>query len=208
MNNIFDRNWVRYDDWYHRNEFVYTSEIEAIKRVLPSKGEGLEIGVGTGRFASPLGVKFGIDSSYNMIKVARKRGVKVAVARAEALPFKNEYFDYLLAVVTLSFVSDPERVLKEAGRVLKKEGYFVAGIIDKNSFLGKFYLTKKSIFYSQATLLGIEDVNNLLKSCGFSAPAYYQTIFDIPEKIRSPEKTEEGFGKGGFVVFASKKLSF
>ena len=52
----------KYDNWYNRNRFAYISEINAIKKINP-KGLGLEIGVGTGRFASKLNFSYGIDPS-------------------------------------------------------------------------------------------------------------------------------------------------
>jgi len=74
---IFDKYYKKYDLWYERNRFAYLSELEAIKKVLPKKGKGLEIGVGTARFAKPLGIKYGIDPSKKMLEIAKKKGVNV-----------------------------------------------------------------------------------------------------------------------------------
>jgi len=60
--NIFDRYYKRYDNWYEKNKFAYLSELKTVRKVLPRKGKGLEIGVGTGRFAAALGISTGIDS--------------------------------------------------------------------------------------------------------------------------------------------------
>ena len=51
-----------------------------MRTLLPWEGHGLEIGVGTGRFAGPLGVKFGIDLVGETLGYARARGVYVASA--------------------------------------------------------------------------------------------------------------------------------
>lgn len=51
--NIFDAYPKEYDQWYERNRFAYLSEIETLKKVISETGRGLEIGVGTGRFAEP-----------------------------------------------------------------------------------------------------------------------------------------------------------
>jgi len=77
MQNGFDVYSEEYDRWYERNKFAYLSEIEALKKVVPKKGKGLEIGVGTGRFAHALGVSVGIDPSENMLQIARKRKIKI-----------------------------------------------------------------------------------------------------------------------------------
>ena len=61
--NIFDKYYSKYEAWYEKNKYVYLSELEVVKKVLPKEGVGLEIGVGTGRFALPLDIKFGVDTS-------------------------------------------------------------------------------------------------------------------------------------------------
>ncbi|MBU2504608.1 MAG: class I SAM-dependent methyltransferase, partial [Candidatus Omnitrophica bacterium] len=98
------------------------SELEALKKVLPKASRGLEIGVGTGRFASALRITMGIDPSYAMMELAIERGVNVRRGAGEDLPFFENTFDYAAIIITLCFVKDPVKVLKEAGRVLKKHG--------------------------------------------------------------------------------------
>jgi len=204
MNSIFNHYYKRYDIWYDRNKFAYLSELEVIKKVLPKKGKGLEIGVGTGRFASALGIEYGIDPSKRMLEIARKRGVNVSLGCGEKLPFGNSTFDYIAIIITLCFVKDSLKVLTEARRVLKKSGRIIIGIIDKDSFLCKFYQRKNSLFYKQANFFSVKELVDLLKATGFSRFTYYQTVFHLPEKINSIEKPKKGFGKGGFVVIKGK----
>ncbi len=207
MKNIFDQYYQKYDAWYSRNKFTYLSELEALKKVIPQEGKGLEIGVGTGRFASPLGIKYGIDPSRNMIKIARTRGIDARLNSGEHLVFKDGIFDFVAIIITLAFTRKPYIVLKEAKRVLKKNGKIVIGIIDRNSFLGKFYQRKKGIFYKHANLLSIEEVTDLLKILGFNKFSYYQSVFNYPDRINSVQKPRKGFGKGGFVVISARKTS-
>jgi len=203
--NIFDRYYKRYDTWYDRNKFTYLSELEAVKKALPRKGEGLEIGVGTGRFAAPLRIRSGIDPSKNMIKIARQRGVDSKLGSGERLPFRDATFDYIAVIITLCFVKNPQKVLEEAGRVLKKKGKIVIGIIDKDSFLGKFYQKKESIFYRQANFFDVKEVTDLLDNAGFSGFSYHQTLYKLPGKMNSIQKPQRGFGEGGFVVISGGK---
>lgn len=203
--NIFDKYYSKYDAWYDRNKFAYLSELEAVKKILPKKGKGLEIGVGTGRFAHALGIKCGIDPSKNMIKIAGKRGVDARQGFGEHLPFKNAAFDYAAIIITICFVKNPKKVLNEAQRVLKKNGKIILGIIDKDSFLGEFYQKKKSIFYKKAIFFTIGEIAALLKDAGFYKFSYYQTLYDLPTEIKSVQKPRKGYGKGGFVVIAAKK---
>jgi len=205
MKSFFDGHYKKYDRWYDKNEYVYLSELEAVRKAVPKRGRGLEIGIGTSRFASPLKIKYGIDVSYNMLKTAKKRGSLVSLAKGEVLPFRRESFDYALIVVTICFVKAPVKVLEESFRVLKKGGRIILGIVDEDSFLGEYYQTKKSIFYKQAIFFSIKSITRLLKRAGFGKFSYYQTIFRLPAEINTVEKTEKGFGRGGFVVIRGCK---
>ena len=201
----FDKNYKRYDSWYEKNKYVYLSELEAIKKVVPKSGKGLEIGVGTGRFAEPLGIKNGVEPSKNMAHIARERGIDVKIGIGEKIPFRNTTFDYVAIIITLCFVQNPQKVLKESRRVLKKKGKLIIGIIDKNSFLGKLYQKKKSAFYKQAHFFSATEVTELLKATGFNRFSYYETLFKHPRKTTSVEKPRKGCGKGSFVVISSQK---
>ncbi|MFA5093533.1 MAG: methyltransferase domain-containing protein [Candidatus Omnitrophota bacterium] len=205
MSDTFDRHYKKYDAWYDRNKYAFLSELKAIKKVLPQNKKGLEIGVGTGRFAASLGIKCGVDPSGNMLKIAKTRGIDVRRASGERLPFERDVFDYVAIIIALCFVKDPIKVLIEAKRVLKPRGKVIIGIIDKDSFLGKFYQHKKSLFYKRARFFAVQEVVNLLKMSGFGRAQCYQTISKFPDKMIVVEKPKKGFGKCGFVVISAKK---
>jgi SAM-dependent methyltransferase len=98
MIDVFEKSAQEYDDWFDRNRPVYQSELLAIKAFLPRAGRGLEIGVGTGRFAAPLGMEVGVEPARAMAEIARNRGIKVCQAYAEELPFGKGLFDFVLMV--------------------------------------------------------------------------------------------------------------
>jgi ubiquinone/menaquinone biosynthesis C-methylase UbiE len=206
VTNVFNKHYKRYDAWYDKNNHAYLSELNAVKSVLPKKGKGLEIGVGTGRFASALGIRYGVEPSANMAKLARKRGIEVYLGYGGALPFIDGSFNYAVMLITLCFIKDPLQALQEAHRVLKKGGKIIIGIVDKESFLGKFYLEKKSIFYKQAAFSSIPDLTTLLKKAGFNRFSYCQTLFTLPDNMNGVERPKKGFGKGGFVVISAKRI--
>jgi len=203
--NIFDLHYREYDDWYVKNHYVYSSELLALKRVIPDSKNGIEIGIGTGRFARMLEVPFGIDISLPMLKIAKKRGCCVTLADAAKLPFKSNQFDFALLMVTLCFVKNPKSVIKEAKRILGKNGKLIIGIIDKNSKLGKLYRRKDSIFYKVARFFSPKEVVQILKKNGFYNIEIFQTLFKEPDKIKKIDKIKKGFGEGGFVVIAGIK---
>lgn len=124
MNNIeiFEKHAAEYDLWFEENEAAYKSEILALRDPIPANGIGVEVGVGTGRFAEPLGIRIGVEPAKAMADRARQRGIEVYEARAEALPFQGESFDFVLMVTTICFLEKPLQALAEAKRVLRPGG--------------------------------------------------------------------------------------
>ena len=72
----FDEYTSQYEDWFERNKFAFESELRAIREQLPKSNNGIEIGVGSGRFAIPLGIKIGVEPSRKMREIAQKRGIE------------------------------------------------------------------------------------------------------------------------------------
>ena len=202
----FEKYTERYEEWFDDNKFAYLSELEGVKGLLP-EGTGIEIGVGTGRFAKPLEIKFGIDPSLSMLKVARKKAIKVIGGTGEYLPFTNNSFDFALITTTLCFLENVEKTLKEIKRILKKKGYLILAFIDRESFMGKLYQKKKekNPFYKNATFYSAKEVKEQLEKEGFSNPEIKQTLFSFPEELKKTDDIKDGFGNGGFVIIRTRK---
>ena len=196
---VFEKYYKEYDEWFDKNRHIYQSELNAIKRLIPNNKYGLEVGVGTGRFAFPLGIRIAVEPSVKMAEQARKLGIKVYENRAEDLPFENNTFDFLLFVTSVCFVDNIFQSLSEARRVLKKEGLIIISFIDKESILGKQYALSKnsSKFYKEATFYSVTGMINILKKSGFKVQSINQTVFH-PSKQRI-ETSKKGYGKGSFV---------
>ncbi len=203
----FERHATEYDNWFISHRFAYESELEAVRQHLPRGRTGIEIGLGTGRFASPLGVQFGIEPSARMREAARKRGIEVVAGVAEALPFRDSTLDFALMITTICFLDNLEGSLGEAHRVLKPEGSVIIGFIDRASPLGQSYERHKSssTFYKGATFYTAAEVIATLKKAGFREFTFSQTIFrDLPD-IDSMEPVRPGYGQGSFVVIGAAK---
>jgi len=169
--------------------------------------KALEIGTGTGRFAFPLGIKYGIDPSRPMAKIAKKRNIETILGVAEFLPFKNKKFDLILIVTALAFFKHPEQALRETFRVLKPGGQLVAGILDRESPPGHRIDSEKeaSKFSAGAHFLSATEVLTYLAETGFENLEVCQTLFNQPEKIEQIELPEKGHGKGGLAVISARK---
>lgn len=205
MENTFNLHAEEYDEWFIRNEPAYLTELTALRRAVPLAGKGLEIGVGTGRFALPLDVPIGIDPSQEMLSIAEKRGIKVILGRGEHLPLRDEEFDYALIVTTLCFVEKPKQVIREARRVIRRGGKLIIGMIDRYSPLCRLYERKDSSFYEVAEFRSAGEVMALLERNDFGNLTTCQTIFRAPSEMREMDMIKEGYGEGSFVVVSGQR---
>ena len=88
---------------------------------------------------------------------------------------------------------------------MKKNGRIIIGIVDRESFLGRFYKKKKSIFYTGANFLSVQEITAMIKEAGFRKINYYQTVFNLPGMMDKVQQTHRGYGAGGFVVISGEK---
>lgn len=203
----FESHTQRYERWFAQHQAAYLSELRALCEVLPDPGLALEIGIGTGRFAEPLGVRVGIDPSLRMLEHARRHGITVVCAVAESLPFRHGVFDHALIVTTICFVDDARAMLAEACRVLKPEGAIVIGFIDRTSRLGRHYQAHRheSVFYRDAVFFSADEVDRLLFETGFGERTWRQTLTKPLAETVEVEPSRPGFGDAAFVVVRAIK---
>jgi len=203
----FETHHHRYDDWFERHAAAYQSELLAVRALLPWRGLGLAIGVGTGRFAAPLGVQVGIDPAREVLNYATNRGISSVQAVAEALPFADCSFDFALSVTTICFVDDASAMMSEAYRVLKPRGVHLVGFIDRESDLGQYYLAHQAenVFYRDTTFYSAAEVEQLLHDTGFIETVWVQTLSKTLNEINEIEALHTGYGEGAFVVVKAKR---
>jgi SAM-dependent methyltransferase len=193
-----------YDDWFRKNPEKYEVELKVIRGLLPSyEIKGVEIGIGSGKFAGPLGIRLGVEPSHKMALKAKKLGIKVTEGVAENLPFSDAGFDLVLMVTTICFVDDVIRSFHEAYRILKPGGCIIVGFVDKDSQLGEHYAAKRerSKFYKDATFFSVKNVLELLKKAGFRVEKINQTL--VPGDLQ--KTILDGFGKGAFIAIRGLK---
>lgn len=202
----FDGQAIDYDAWFEKHPDLYLAELEAVRSFIPASGSGIEIGVGSGRFAAPLGIPIGVEPAPRMAELARLRGVEVLEGVAEALPFEDGSFDFAVMVTVVCFLDDVAQAFREACRILKPQGTLVIGFIDRESELGRHYSQKKeqSSFYRNATFYSVSELEALLTNAGFSDFACRQTL--MPGETAGLT-VREGYGSGGFVVIQAHKSS-
>lgn len=107
----------------------FQTRLENIVASLAEKSGGgafLDIGCGTGKVLihaeKVFGNAVGIDVSFNMLKIANKRGYQVLQADAVSLPFKDETFDVVSIYSVLHHIYDYASIFREVSRVIKSKG--------------------------------------------------------------------------------------
>jgi ubiquinone/menaquinone biosynthesis C-methylase UbiE/uncharacterized protein YbaR (Trm112 family) len=107
-------------------------------RFIPSKNDFTVLDLGCGNGVSTDSIKgrmvVGIELSEKQLIRAKKRfpNRNFVVGDARKIPFKKETFDLIVAINMLHHVNDPENVLKECFRVLKKGGKLLT--VDPNLY--------------------------------------------------------------------------
>ncbi len=203
----FEEYSSQYENWFTLYGFAYESELEAVRRQLPRSEAGIEIGVGSGRFAAPLGIELGLEPSANMSKIAQERGINIVRGIAEAIPFRDSTFDFALMVTTICFVDDLMAALKELYRILKPGGYLINAFVDRDSPIGRLYERNKktNVFYQYAVFYSAGEIASALEKTGFEDLTFSQTLFRSLSGLDRAELAKAGYGEGSFVTIKARK---
>jgi trans-aconitate methyltransferase len=117
------------DRYAEHGRFVSDLAAPVIDLLAPLPGERvLDIGCGDGALTAKIAARgaevVGVDTSEEMVKAARGRGVDARVLSAEKLEFDSE-FDAVFSNAALHWMSDQDAVLRGVRRSLKPGGRFV-----------------------------------------------------------------------------------
>jgi SAM-dependent methyltransferase len=135
---VSDDLWEKNSEWWQTG-FTAGADPEYEEQVIPLAREWLrgfdrvlDVGTGEGqiaRVAAELGASrvVGVDPTANQVRVAHQRagGPTYARAGAEALPFRDQCFDAVLACLVFEHIPDHRPAIAELARVLEPGGRFV-----------------------------------------------------------------------------------
>lgn len=215
MTQTFDGLADRYDRWYETPEgrLLFAAEIECLRPLLcECPGRWVEVGVGTGRFASSLGVAVGIDPSASMLGIATARGIAAALGKAESTPLRTGSLDGILMALTVCFLADLRPAFSECRRVLRTGGCLLLGFVPADSAWGQDYIrqgAEGNPFYSAAFFRTVTQVLEAAREAGFCLSASASTLLWAPgETPHQPPLTQEGIVPGaGFVGLLLRKAA-
>lgn len=191
--------------WYNfRHHTRFRRELETIAAEWQS-GKLLNVGCSHGADFLPFVASFelhGIDFSEEMLKYARKYAekykfrVNLIVADGIALPFRDSYFDYAIAVATYHHIKIEQRLpaFLELKRVLKPGGR--AFITVWNRWQPRFWRSSHEIYvpwrmkektlYRYYNLFSHREAVNLAKRAGFEVVrVLLQSPHSLPAKFFS-----------------------
>lgn len=114
--------------------------LDEIRRNIGYRAEILDMGCGAGFLSNDLALAghkvTGIDLSTSSLKVAENRDKTKSVRYLQGdvyqVPFPRESFDVVTSMDLLEHVSDPQKVIREATRVLRPGGLFFYNTFHKN----------------------------------------------------------------------------
>lgn len=135
---IFNKYQKRADNYHwqqiSRNLFQFNAFVAAryqqVINLIPQKPQQkiLDIGCGDGVLLSLIknSALYGVDLDQSSLNYGASRvKAKFIQAPADKLPFKANFFDIVLATEIIEHLTQPEKLIQEAKRVLKPSGYLI-----------------------------------------------------------------------------------
>ena len=168
--NPFEERALEYDNWFDDNHDLFSEQQELIiPFVRTGEGATLDIGCGSGRFSSALGIFVGIEPSHALVRMADQRGVRVIQGCGEYIPIRNGSIIQAFLITVIGFTTDPVMILNEVRRCMHPHGSLIVVEIDIESEIGRSYKQRhsSSTFLSRALLRSCPDISSLLEKSGF-----------------------------------------
>jgi demethylmenaquinone methyltransferase/2-methoxy-6-polyprenyl-1,4-benzoquinol methylase len=147
-------------------------ELCAFLKTLPKEAALLDLGGGTGvlsefAYGCRRDLSFAsLDPAEGMLKYS-PHYVRTHKARAEELPFEAASFEAALIGEALHHFQDPDTVLKEIVRVLRREGKLFVYEFDPQTFIGKSICIAEMIVGEPGHFFAPDLLKTMLEAHGF-----------------------------------------
>jgi SAM-dependent methyltransferase len=167
----------------------------------------IEIGGGSGFFSSRFGC-IDVDPAWRMLLRAKLRGVDAVQAVGEKMPIRDNSVDVALIIVTICFVDEPELLVQEAARILRRGGFIVACIVPRDSPWGIYYISRRhmSPFYRYARFYTVSEIEDMLQRNNLAIVDRLATLSYKPwEPPRYEAPSRRLYGRGFVCIKAVKR---
>jgi ubiquinone/menaquinone biosynthesis C-methylase UbiE len=175
---IFEKAASRYEAWYttprgQRTDWAERKLLEWLLRQFPTARSILEVGCGTGHFASWIasqGLKvIGLDRAPAMIAELHRLTptLPVILGDAHQLPFRNHAVDVIAFITTLEFLDHVELAVSEALRVARQGVLLI--VLNRWSVGGlsrRFGSQRRESLLGQAQDYSVETLRRLIRQGG------------------------------------------
>lgn len=192
LNELLAANSKKFEEkWGFRSEYSSNMRPEVVNLINADKDSAinvLEIGCACG--AMLLKIKndyknaslYGVELNKNAAKIA----AHIADVRGEdiekaSLSYDEEFFDYIIFADVLEHLYDPEKVLNNMKKYLKKGGYIIASIPNVMHFSIMAGLLNGDFTYQDSGILDrthirfftLKEITKLFSRAGYSSLDYY-----------------------------------
>ncbi|MDR3594980.1 class I SAM-dependent methyltransferase [Clostridium sp.] len=160
-------------------KFVAPMYDEIVSRIMKAKPKKiLDVGCGTGNVLRRLVANndlslYGLDISENMIQTARKNlgnKAELKIGDSEYIPWEEDSFDVVVCNASFHHYPNPEKVLLEIKRVLKRTGTLIIGdptaLVIFRQALNIFFKISNNGDYK---IYSKKEIEELLIKCGFES---------------------------------------
>ena len=159
-------------DSYSNNavSYIRNKRLKSINKYIKKEDKILEIGCGSGNILKFVNSKniYGLDISPKMIEFCKKTipNGDFTTGDAENLPYEDNFFDKVIISEVLYYLPNIEKALKEAHRVLKKDGLLLITSLNKRyNFVKSVVNTLKIGVHDNVSMsyLSLKNLKNLLE---------------------------------------------
>ena len=196
-NNIVNEYVEYYKSKDLKGNVQFQREMDFICERIKDNAKIIDVGTAIGDYPKYLTEKLsnrnfevlGIDSSENMIKVAKEKApkAKFEVMDLRKMNFDDESFDVILCFATLIHVNDEEciKVLNKFDRMLKKDGIIAINVMewlegDKELFIDESFNPKYKTYFNRYKKEFFED---FFKKLNYSILAMYDNPLFNTSKV-------------------------
>jgi ubiquinone/menaquinone biosynthesis C-methylase UbiE len=173
------------------------------KLIEPSRGKILDIGCADGTATkfileqSKADLIIGVDVLQSSVDYAKKRfkssKLKFLMADAEKLPFEKNQFEAVFCLDSIEHFFEPEKVIREMRRVLKKDGYLVI-LVHTKSLLFRiiwfFWENTKGWVWKGTHIrkFSAEQLKKLIKNAGFEMIVERRFLLGMYQMVKARKK--------------------